>query len=193
MGVGSRFDDLGWSRAQKCIQVLHSLAGSFKRRVMALACIVAVLFTPISKAAAATIKGYDLYGRMPYDEWLFATSRLVDPNLLKRSYPEIIVQELPYVLSNFKKRKALNELIVVAKGFGYFAIGVFVMGVLYKNAVETVRRQGKDGGSFSPSAISKKGPRKGRQIEGMEEGWLDMDLTADDDEPPSPPPPKKKK
>ena len=32
----------------------------------------------------------DLYGRVPYDDWLFANWRLTDPNLLKRSFVECV-------------------------------------------------------------------------------------------------------
>ena len=46
------------------------------------------------------------------------------------------------------------------------------------------------GRGFSASAISKKAARKGKAIDGMEDGWVDME-EDDDDEPP--PPPKGKK
>ena len=38
------------------------------------------------------------------------------------------------------------------------------------------------GGKNTISAISKKGVRKGRQIEGQDEGWIDMELDDDEDE-----------
>lgn len=50
----------------------------------------------ISKAAHAassgksTIKGWDLYGRVPYDDWLFTNEKLLDPNLLKKSIVEAV-------------------------------------------------------------------------------------------------------
>jgi len=34
--------------------------------------------------------GWDLYGRVPYDDWLFSTWALSDPNLLKRSFVEAV-------------------------------------------------------------------------------------------------------
>lgn len=34
--------------------------------------------------------GWDLYGRVPYDDWLFSTWTLSDPNLLKRSFVEAV-------------------------------------------------------------------------------------------------------
>jgi hypothetical protein len=33
---------------------------------------------------------YDLFGRVPNDDWLFSTARLTDPNLLKQSIPEMV-------------------------------------------------------------------------------------------------------
>lgn len=34
--------------------------------------------------------GWDLFGRVPYDDWLFSTSRLIRPDLLRRSYVEAV-------------------------------------------------------------------------------------------------------
>lgn len=34
---------------------------------------------------------WDLYGRVPHDDWLFTTSRLVEPNLLRRSFVEVVI------------------------------------------------------------------------------------------------------
>lgn len=146
-------------------------------------------------ATVATVKGYGLYGRVPYDDWLFATSRLIDPDLLKRSFPELIAKELPIVLRNFKKRRLANEFFVIVKGAAYLVAFLALFNFVYQSSLASIERAKRSGGGrFSASAISKKGPRKGRQIEGMEDGWLDMDLTADEDEPePEPQPPKKKK
>ncbi len=36
------------------------------------------------------IMGWDLFGRVPYDDWLFSTSRLIRPDLLRRSYVEAV-------------------------------------------------------------------------------------------------------
>jgi hypothetical protein len=33
---------------------------------------------------------WDLYGRVPHDDWLFSTRRLASPDLLKRSFPEMV-------------------------------------------------------------------------------------------------------
>ena len=167
-----------------------------KKRVLAVLGALAVILLPFSKAASAAstavIKGFDLYGRMPYDDWLFSASRLVDPNLLKRTLVETIVAELPDVLGNFKKRKQLSEFGVIFSGLAYFFGGAIFISVLYKGALAAGLRRGaaagKDdalggGRGFSASAISKKGPRKGKQIEGMGDGWLDMEIDDSDDSP----------
>jgi hypothetical protein len=51
------------------------------------------LFMPLKKAIAdttSTISGWDLYGRVPYDDFLFSSWRLTDPNILKRSFAEAV-------------------------------------------------------------------------------------------------------
>jgi len=168
-----------------------SFVALLKTKVVTIIGALVLMIFPFSRAASAAsaIKGFDLYGRIPYDDWLFSTGRLIDPNLLKRSFVETIVQELPDVLGNFRKRKQLSEVWVVFSGLAYFFAGAVLVSVLYKGALAAgLRRgaaaQGKDDNSreFSASAISKKGPRKGKQLEGMDEGWLDMELSADDDD-----------
>ena len=57
-----------------------------------------LLFTKQAFAAASTAayksstasNGWDIYGRVPYDDWLFTNWRLTDPNLLRRSYVECV-------------------------------------------------------------------------------------------------------
>ena len=57
---------------------------------------ILMLRPKLAWASIASIKkfqnvdGYDLYGRVPLDDWLFSTWRLTDPNLLKRSYVECV-------------------------------------------------------------------------------------------------------
>lgn len=43
-----------------------------------------------ARAALKSSNVYDIYGRMPHDDWLFTSWRLTDPNLLKRSYVECV-------------------------------------------------------------------------------------------------------
>ena len=45
--------------------------------------------TAIYKSSTAS-NGWDIYGRVPYDDWLFTNWRLTDPNLLRRSYVECV-------------------------------------------------------------------------------------------------------
>ena len=44
----------------------------------------------IARAADGAIKGWDLFGRVPNDDWLFSNWRLTDPNLFKRSLTETV-------------------------------------------------------------------------------------------------------
>jgi hypothetical protein len=41
-------------------------------------------------AFGSAIRGWDLYGRVPYDDWLFKTENLISSDLLKRSYVEAV-------------------------------------------------------------------------------------------------------
>ena len=99
------------------------------------------------------------------------------------------MQELPAVLGNFKRRKRINELTSVLSGLGYFAVTMAAIGLLYKVAMAANLRRSKAeeemGRGFSASAISKNSARKGKAIEGMEEGWIDMEEDDDDDSPPT--------
>lgn len=175
------------------------LIGRLMRKVaMGLAAVMLAFVRGVKNAAADTgsaIKGWDLYGRVPNDDFLFSTYALTDPNLLKRSFVETIVQELPDVLGNFKRRKRINELMSIVSGLGYFALTMAAVGLLYKTAMAANLRRSQTeeemGRGFSASAISKKAARKGKAIDGMEDGWVDME--EDDDDEPPPPPPKKKK
>ena len=66
-----------------------------------------LLFTKKAFAAASTAtyksstasNGWDIYGRVPYDDWLFTNWRLTDPNLLRRSYVECVSKVFVYVYS----------------------------------------------------------------------------------------------
>ena len=132
------------------------------------------------------IKGWDLYGRIPHDDWIFNMWTLTDPNLLKRSFAEVIVNELPDVIINMKQRRRFNELITISSGFGYFAVAVMIVTVLYRSAIQTYQRRVERedsirGYKLPTSAISKKAKKKGKQLDGMDDGWVDMELNADDE------------
>jgi hypothetical protein len=62
-------------------------------------------------AASSAIKGWDLYGRVPYDDWLFTNDKLLDPNLLKPSIVEAVVAEMPYAYNPWMRRKFLNGIV----------------------------------------------------------------------------------
>lgn len=136
-------------------------------------------------AAVDKVKGWDMFGRVPHDDWLFTNWRLTDPDLLKRSIVESVVSELPDVLGNLKRRKRLNELMIIGQGFGYFAVAAALAALLYKGGMEAhmrrMAREDRERGYSRPiSAVSKKGGRKGKEIDGMD-GWIDMEATEDDD------------
>ena len=148
---------------------------------------IITLIKPNKVLAATTtinkISGWDLFGRMPLDDWLFRTWALCDPNLLKKSYVEAIVFELPDIMANFKRRKRINEIITLGKGFGYLIGAICIAGIMYKGVLASQLRKVNQKGSdnyIPTSAISKKASRKGKQIDNME-GWLDMEQDADDD------------
>jgi hypothetical protein len=65
------------------------LASVLKRLSLFAVAFVALIFSS-SKAACAAIEGWDLYGRVPNDDWLFSNWRLTDPCLLKRSLTETV-------------------------------------------------------------------------------------------------------
>ena len=43
-----------------------------------------------AKQLTSVPKGWDLFGRVPYDDYLFTSWRLTNPNLLKRSFVETV-------------------------------------------------------------------------------------------------------
>ena len=67
-----------------------------------------------------------------------------------------------------------------------FVFMMALVGLLYKSAMAAnlKRSQAEEasGRGFSASAISKKAARKGKKIDGMEDGWVDMEEDADDDD-----------
>eukprot|EP00981_Chlorochromonas_danica_P012213 scaffold4658_cov229-Ochromonas_danica.AAC.4 len=80
-----------WSKAKSLLPT------GVKRLARPLLPLLAAIFlgtrTALAAASAALPKrhvGWDLYGRVPYDDWLFKTDRLLDPNLLKRSFVEAV-------------------------------------------------------------------------------------------------------
>jgi hypothetical protein len=151
-----------------------SVLGTVGRRV---AMMTAVWFSFLAKKvhAAGAIRGWDMYGRVPYDDWLFSTWSLTDPNLLRSSLTEAISNELPTVLHAFRRRKRINEITVSFTGIGVVAVCVVLMGTLYRSASFANSRNAKRRALGSVSAISKKGQKKGKNIDDMGEGWVDMD------------------
>lgn len=77
--------DSKYTNSKIMIKVLGTLAAtlvSFKKPAFAAA---------MDKALnVGDIKGWDLYGRVPFDDWIFSTARLTNPEILKRSIVEVV-------------------------------------------------------------------------------------------------------
>ena len=67
----------------------HSFANRQRQSVVGKSSL-SKLSVPKLYSTAKDIPVWDKFGRVPYDDWLFTTSRLVDPNLLKRSFVEAV-------------------------------------------------------------------------------------------------------
>lgn len=72
--------------AVKPVSPVTRLAGKLTTQIMLSggAWPVSAVQTPLVAA------GWDLYGRVPHDEWLFATHKLVDKDILKKSFVEAV-------------------------------------------------------------------------------------------------------
>ena len=75
-----------------------------------------LLFTKQAFAATAAAyksstasNGWDIYGRVPYDDWLFTNWRLTDPNLLRRSYVECVSRVYVYTVYNIIWHVCLHD------------------------------------------------------------------------------------
>ena len=80
----------------KYLQQLKSVVinGRPGRVISFIASMLLGYFFSISNVFAANmpgIKGWDLYGRVPYDDWLFSTWSLTSKHLLKQSLTEIVM------------------------------------------------------------------------------------------------------
>ena len=71
----------------------------------------------ISLTFKSPVKGWGLLGRVPHDDYLFTTSRLIDPDLLKPQISEVVSRSR--FISSFFSRKThilLIALITAATG-----------------------------------------------------------------------------
>jgi hypothetical protein len=78
---------------QKCSVICTLFLSTFlptlllnSRRAAAAAAPLLTVVTPVLKS----VKGWDLFGRVPHDDWLFTTRALTDKSLLKRSFLESV-------------------------------------------------------------------------------------------------------
>lgn len=90
------------------------------------------------------------------------------------------------MLDNYRRKKRINEISLGFKGIAAALLLITLLTTIYRLAVASFqRRMARDdearGISFSTSAISKKAARKGRTVEGMAEGWLDMEFDEEEE------------
>lgn len=153
-----------------------NIKSGLRRTILVISSVMLVLSRSIKNVMAANnIKGWDLFGRVPHDDWLFSTYRLTNPNILRQSFTEALTTELPTAMYAFRRRKTIQEVAQSLGSVASILISVFVVGFVYKraNAINKVRARTK--GGYGTSAISKKDGRKdGRSIDGMD-GWADME------------------
>lgn len=58
-----------------------------------LASIPTAVFAKVASHSASNVvnpTGWDIYGRVPFDDWLFSTDKLIEPNLLRRTMQEAV-------------------------------------------------------------------------------------------------------
>jgi len=130
-------------------------------------------------AAVESVRGWDLYGRLPHDDWLFSTFLLTNPKILRSSFSESLANELPIALYAYRRKKRLSELFSALGTVGTFAAGVLLVGFLYKSANAANQRKAIFREMGDVTAINKKSKQKGHDIDNMGDGWVDMD---DEDE-----------
>jgi hypothetical protein len=141
--------------------ILHSKFASGAGKIASLFGIVlSVVLGKGSVASAAVggvkrkVHGIDLYGRMPHDGWLFSTWTLTDPNLLKRSFVETVVSEIPECLGAFERRKAIMELKAFALGGLGFMSFIATLGFLYKLSMRGYKNYLKKSVSISTGFLT---------------------------------------
>ncbi len=104
-------------QGESCNCVVPSQRNSISSTIASIIVIASNLLTFKPAYASSTaikdvpIKGWDLYGRVPYDDWLFTNEKLLDPNLLRPSIVEAIVSEMPYNNPTWARRRHINIFV----------------------------------------------------------------------------------
>lgn len=132
----------------------------------------------VAQAISKNIYGWDSVGRVPYDDYLFSTWALTDPNLLKRTIIEEVVSEIPDVMANFRRNKVVHDVAMYSKGMAGVMVCVTLFGIVINKSLENSRNDRKReaelfGRAVPLSATYRNGGNSGKQMEG-EEGWVDM-------------------
>eukprot|EP01036_Dinobryon_divergens_P031627 gene31627-41060_t len=145
-----------------------------------------------SLSRAGTIlnpSGWDLFGRVPFDDFLFSTWQLTEPNLLRRTMQEAIAFELPISLANYRRSKMISDLLGIAKGCGLMMFGIYILGFIIQRARLEIQkdreREAAIRGFFMPISALYKGKERlaGKELDGMD-GWIDMrrDVNTNEDD-----------
>lgn len=94
-----------------CKDSLHIVTGMVATALLPQSAIAATTTLTTTAIKDAKIKGWDLYGRVPYDDWLFTNDKLLDPNLLKPSIVEAVVAEMPYNYHPWMRRRFIKGMV----------------------------------------------------------------------------------
>jgi hypothetical protein len=139
-----------------------------------------LLHPKVAHAAGKEIalKGWDLYGRVPYDDFLFTNDKLLDPNFLRKSFVESVAYELPIAYGAFRRAKFIGEIKSMVTRGAMFVTGVTVLGLLallLRNNYSRFQKREIDlmGFSSPTSARYKNRNYSGRKIDSVE-GFVDM-------------------
>lgn len=98
-----------------------------------------------------------------------------------------ITDEIGIAIGSYKHNKRIFEVVMIAKGMVIAALVLACFNVIWRFSQELGRRklQREDelrGFSIPISAIRKGAKQMGKQIDGMDEGWIDMEAYDESDE-----------
>lgn len=94
----------------------------------------------IVPTGGVVVKGWDIFGRVPNDDWLFSNQKLLDPDVLKPSFVEAVTREIPYALGHFRRRKTLHYGVMWAQGMVVASAALVLLGFLTVLARNEIRK-----------------------------------------------------
>lgn len=150
--------------------------------------VVAISFgMPVKAALAVALsnavpkpQGWDIYGRVPYDDALFTTAALTEPNLLRRSIVEEVLTEIPDVRDNFKRVKILEGAQKGCVNVVIFLVSFGMIGLLISTGRNQIKKNFQREEALMGVAVPisatykrrKEAEDSGREIGSMD-GWVD--------------------